>query len=616
VARLYCIVLLCLFFNPHFSFAEDEPVQLPDIIVTGNRWDTPIEQTGNRVTTLNKEEIKSIPSRDIGAALEYMPGVTIDRPTGDAGSPVFPSVQGAQYYETTVLIDGIPFNDLTNGIGNIGQIPSELIDRVEVLHGPGGSEWGSSLGGVINIITAMPDKKEKNYLKAGGGDYKTGFGAFKMQESSEGGSAFAVAGAKRKSGGSEGDTRTNSNESGVGSAKFKIGDSIDVTALGYDFQGTTGSGLYRQSYAGYWEMGNYQTAGGGLTAKGALPVGEIKLTGYKQSQSFLSIQNQNPTGGVIGTNGFNDNVMGGSAIWHLGDDKSYLNTGYEYRGSTLHTLGLSATINDFRTDTDGLFIDALHSFGQTTLEGAFRASNEGIYGSVNAFNVALAQKLPDLNTILTGSVAQGYSVPTFGQKFFDLPGYFIPNPDLKMETAMVYQLGAKSKIGGFEMDLNGFYSEVNGAINTASVTGGSIQHYANFDKYTRKGVEAGMKWAFDNQMYVFANTLNQYVYDAATNSAVQDWARITASAGIGSADKKFRWLVAGTYKDLNSSSVRNASDGKVVINANAEYLLPFGSDSFKIFASVYNLGNESVWDDARMPTSSPRQVEGGIEWDF
>jgi outer membrane cobalamin receptor len=94
---------------------------------------------------------------------------------------VFPSVQGASFYQTAVLINGIPLNDLANGLGNLGQIPSELIECIEVIHGAGGVEWGSALGGVINIITKKPKSINMNSALGGGSDYSIGFASTNLQ---------------------------------------------------------------------------------------------------------------------------------------------------------------------------------------------------------------------------------------------------------------------------------------------------------------------------------------------------------------------------------------------------------------------------------------------------
>jgi outer membrane cobalamin receptor len=59
--------------------------------------------------------------------------------------------------KTLVLLDGRPINDAWAGGVNFHSIPTELIDRIEVVRGPGSALYGSQAsGGVINVFTKNP----------------------------------------------------------------------------------------------------------------------------------------------------------------------------------------------------------------------------------------------------------------------------------------------------------------------------------------------------------------------------------------------------------------------------------------------------------------------------
>jgi vitamin B12 transporter len=47
----------------------------------------------------------------------------------------------------------------TGGIADLSQIPLDLVEKIEIIKGASSSVWGSSLGGVINIITRPVGKK-------------------------------------------------------------------------------------------------------------------------------------------------------------------------------------------------------------------------------------------------------------------------------------------------------------------------------------------------------------------------------------------------------------------------------------------------------------------------
>jgi vitamin B12 transporter len=61
--------------------------------------------------------------------------------------------QGAENRHTLIMIDGVRLNNASGGDALTNGLPLGIIKRVEVIKGPASSSWGSSLGGVVNIIT-------------------------------------------------------------------------------------------------------------------------------------------------------------------------------------------------------------------------------------------------------------------------------------------------------------------------------------------------------------------------------------------------------------------------------------------------------------------------------
>jgi outer membrane receptor for ferrienterochelin and colicins len=82
-----------------------------------------------------------------------------------------------------VLINGRPFRDALESNSNwvlYTAFPVDLIDRIEVVRGPGSVLYGSNaLSGVINIITQHPEKTDIK-LTGGGGSFGAGLGSGKL----------------------------------------------------------------------------------------------------------------------------------------------------------------------------------------------------------------------------------------------------------------------------------------------------------------------------------------------------------------------------------------------------------------------------------------------------
>jgi|GEM_PF-2369438 vitamin B12 transporter len=68
------------------------------------------------------------------------------------------SLRGAGSHRTLILIDGAPLASTENDAGgDLGNIPPEIIQRIEVLEGGQSALYGmDAMGGVVNIITKQP----------------------------------------------------------------------------------------------------------------------------------------------------------------------------------------------------------------------------------------------------------------------------------------------------------------------------------------------------------------------------------------------------------------------------------------------------------------------------
>jgi len=68
-------------------------------------------------------------------------------------------MRGSTAAQVLVMMDGRPVNNPRDGQVDLSNIPLDNISRVEVMHGPGSSLYGSqAMGGVVNIITKSPPK--------------------------------------------------------------------------------------------------------------------------------------------------------------------------------------------------------------------------------------------------------------------------------------------------------------------------------------------------------------------------------------------------------------------------------------------------------------------------
>jgi outer membrane receptor protein involved in Fe transport len=98
-------------------------------------------------------------------ALRDVSGVHIQQTTSGQGSPFVRGLTGQQVLH---LINGVRFNNATFRPGAnqyTALIDQDFADRIEVVRGPGSTQYGSdSLGGTINVLTRAPQGSDRRGL--------------------------------------------------------------------------------------------------------------------------------------------------------------------------------------------------------------------------------------------------------------------------------------------------------------------------------------------------------------------------------------------------------------------------------------------------------------------
>lgn len=146
---------------------ETRKVNLGRSVVTAAGYEQDIKTAPASISIIPKEEILTRPIRDIGDAVQDVPGVYVEQDKTGQNSI---SMRGLSSEYTLILIDGKRQNTtrgfVQNGLGNqTSFMPTpSMIERIEVIRGPASTIYGSdAMGGVINIIT----KKHTNTFTSG-----------------------------------------------------------------------------------------------------------------------------------------------------------------------------------------------------------------------------------------------------------------------------------------------------------------------------------------------------------------------------------------------------------------------------------------------------------------
>ena len=179
---------LVLSIAPESTTAEDEPDEEIEIIATGEAEEdgynptdsstaigtnTPIKDTPLSIEVVPQEVIKDRNVRELGDALETVPGVI---ETGGRGGSVFGPNFRIRGFEVSdgLFRDGIPTNTLA-------PLSTNDLERVEVLKGPASILFGQGEpGGIINLVTKKPLDEPFYEISFGAGNFDTYQGAIDL----------------------------------------------------------------------------------------------------------------------------------------------------------------------------------------------------------------------------------------------------------------------------------------------------------------------------------------------------------------------------------------------------------------------------------------------------
>jgi iron complex outermembrane recepter protein len=172
-ATSFLAIALCGVSAP--ALAAEEDTGDKGIVVTATRYAEDVSKAPAAVTVVTAQEIENRNVSRVSDALLQTPSLFLGR--GENGqSQSFEggfSLRGMSTVRTLIIQDGLQPLQNGNSQGvNWTAVFNEDVERVEVVPGSFGALYGSNaIGGVINVITKRPDKRELTVrLRKGFGD--------------------------------------------------------------------------------------------------------------------------------------------------------------------------------------------------------------------------------------------------------------------------------------------------------------------------------------------------------------------------------------------------------------------------------------------------------------
>jgi iron complex outermembrane recepter protein len=171
--------------QPSLPSSDLKSLSLEDLgnieVTTASKEPAEVWQTPDAIYVLTQDDIRRSGATSVPDALRLVPGVNVERVSGDRNWVVAIRGLGDQYSKyVQVLIDGRSvYTPLFGGVfWTIDNVMLEDVDRIEVIRGPGGTIWGDdAVNGIINIITKSAGDTQGTLLSAGGGSVDQGTAA-------------------------------------------------------------------------------------------------------------------------------------------------------------------------------------------------------------------------------------------------------------------------------------------------------------------------------------------------------------------------------------------------------------------------------------------------------
>lgn len=131
-------------------------LEMQEVVVTGTRGEVPLYESPVVVSRITAETMDETQSLSLSEGLAFSPGLRVENNCQNCGFTQL-RMNGLDGAYSQILINGRPVFSALTGVYGLDLLPTNMIDRVEVVRGGGSSLYGgNAIAGTVNIITRRP----------------------------------------------------------------------------------------------------------------------------------------------------------------------------------------------------------------------------------------------------------------------------------------------------------------------------------------------------------------------------------------------------------------------------------------------------------------------------
>jgi len=616
---LTLLALLIGLATPVRADQPDESMSLFDLpesaqpAVTPPRYTRPISRIAENSTIITSAEIALLNAHTLADVLQTVPGVQLDQ-MQTPGSSVFFSIQGAPdaLSHVLVLIDGVQQNNQLQGRSDPARISVQQIEQVEIIKGAAAGSWGQALGGVVNVVTKMPDSDR---FIGGSGSSSLGEHGTRDNRGEVSGTidrfGYYLSGGSLYSKGLLPNNGVNNNN---GYAKFTYelptkghftgGLSYVDSAIGLDENTLVHDNAADQKFYAFLDF-NYPIANQ-LT---------LNLSGNASnynSESKLGDNNQGIVTPFLEFHG-HESTRSGKAQLHWGDNRNNLKSGVEYthgkvqQWESIFRDPASPFLIDKQKDAFAAYANGTFSSGALTILPGIRYDRTGYGDNCLSYSLGTTYQLTE-KTVLRGYFANGFGLPLL---VYDNGPQRVWTVQGGIESEAVPYLWLKGTL---------FYND----IWNATVTDFNLE---NPGSTNREQIKQGFELEARTTAFHGFSLAGGYTYidarDRESGDRLHDVPPNLLKASLQYDEKSIglKGILTANYVDWNASTDGNAPRYSATIMDLFLTQRIFSNSSLapEIFFSIHNLLDGSQYQIDKtfsVYKNTPRWLEGGVRFSF
>jgi len=434
----------------------EEPTRLDPIVVTATRIEQKVSEQASDVSVVTGEEIDLMAPVVAGDVLKTIPGLDVQR-QGSPGGLENIKIRGGLSTHTLVMIDGFPVNSPALSEFDIGSLPVDGFERVEVVRGAQSALYGSyAIGGVVNFIPRKGGKEREYDAGVAAGSFRSLKWRGSAQDGGKAGNLY-VGGVGWKSDGILPNDDF-SLASYMGVAEVPIGSRSRIHAILLSTDGTKGVPV---DYSG--RDINHRFTRRGLLTGVRYEIDVAKgVTVTASGSIFDEFMHTNDPADPGETSSLDDVTKTRKGLLRLEGRISpapFSTTfvGVEYQkdrmtDSTVFTDPMfgSISFNESSVYDRSVFLqEEIRAGKHSGLSLGARLDRNSLAGTEFNPKAAVFYEIPAIGTRVRAAVGRGFRPPTASEKFDP----YVGNPDLSSEKAVSCEAGADATLPGKKVSL-------------------------------------------------------------------------------------------------------------------------------------------------------------------